>query len=107
MKPAEFAAELVDAYEMAQEPAKPHRRLSRGDGRLVASEMEDRLAYFLIEALPNCSKILIAQRFPLPGALQTTVLEETMAALERLPRELGVDSKTAVARIKLFAPDLA
>lgn len=61
MKPDEFIESVVDAYRAARVPIQPHPKLSRGESRAIASETEDRFAYFLIDRLKNVDHILINQ----------------------------------------------
>jgi hypothetical protein len=59
--PDRFIESLVDAYRAARLPVQPHPKLSRGESRAIASEAEDRFAYYLIDRLKNVGHIFINQ----------------------------------------------
>jgi hypothetical protein len=61
MTPDKFIESLVDAYRAARMPVQPHPKLSRGESRAIASETEDRFAYYLIGRLKNADHIFINQ----------------------------------------------
>lgn len=56
-----FIESVVDAYRAARVPIQPHPKLSRGESRAIASETEDRFAYYLIDRLKNVDHIFINQ----------------------------------------------
>ena len=47
MTPRQFIESLAEAYQKARVPLKEHKKLSRGESRSIASEAEDRFAYYL------------------------------------------------------------
>ncbi|MDD5208934.1 MAG: hypothetical protein PHV36_06085 [Elusimicrobiales bacterium] len=61
MKPENFVESVVDAYRAARIPIVPHPKISRGESRSIASEIEDRLAHYLITSIPGLDHIFINQ----------------------------------------------
>jgi len=61
MTPSKFIESLVKAYRNAKVPLQWHPKLSRGESRSIASEAEDRFAYYLIERLKIIDHIFINQ----------------------------------------------
>ena len=57
----QFIESIVDAYRAARVPVQPHPKLSRGESRAIASEAEDRFAYYLIDRLKSMDHIFINQ----------------------------------------------
>lgn len=61
MLPSEFTDALVKAYQEARKPLRQHKKIQRGESRSVASEIEDLLAFYLADNLPNIQSIRINQ----------------------------------------------
>ena len=61
MTPQAFTEQLVRAYQLAREPSHRHDKLRRGESRSVASEVEDLLAFYLVENLPSIDRVRINQ----------------------------------------------
>jgi len=61
MTPRQFIESLAEAYQKARVPLKEHKKLSRGESRSIASEAEDRFAYYLIGRLRSADHIFINQ----------------------------------------------
>ena len=61
MTPTAFTTTLVDAYQLARRPLHQNDKLHRGESRSVASEIEDLLAFYLVDNLPLIDDIRINQ----------------------------------------------
>jgi hypothetical protein len=61
MAPEEFIGRVVEAYCKARAPLHQHPKLSRGESRSVASEVEDLLAYYLVLRVPAIDRVFINQ----------------------------------------------
>ncbi len=80
MMPDQFIESLVDAYRAARVPVQRHSKLSRGESRSIASETEDRFAYYLIDRLKNADHIFINQ----------TITSVSNGAKERIKPDLVI-----------------
>lgn len=65
MTPSEFTNELIEAYQRARKPTYPHEKLKRGISRSIPSEIEDLVAFYLVQNIPSIDQIFINQNIPI------------------------------------------
>lgn len=53
--------EIYSLYKQAGNSIYPHKRIFRGESRSISAEVEDLFAKYLIEQLPNDTKLFIDQ----------------------------------------------
>ena len=56
-----FVEEIIDHYRKAREPVRKHVKISRGESRAISAEVEDLLAYYIINAFKKIDHIYINQ----------------------------------------------